>query len=214
MRKEECFYLGKIAKKFSFKGEVLIYLDTDEPELYENMESVFVEFNNNLVPFFIENSNLHKNDFLRVRFEDVNNEEEADKILGLPVYLPLKMLPKLTGDKFYFHEVIGFKVEDKRLGIVGEIQSINDSSAQPLFEVLNGDVEILIPMIDHFLVKIDRENKKVIMDLPEGLIEMYKRIRPGDPATADTARQMIQNLFFNSTRYDLSKVGRFRMNTG
>jgi 16S rRNA processing protein RimM len=34
-------------------------------------------------------------------------------------------------------------------------------------------VEILIPMIDHFLVKIDRENKKVIMDLPEGLIEMY-----------------------------------------
>ena len=173
MRKEECFYLGKIAKKFSFKGEVLIYLDTDEPELYENMESVFVEFNNNLVPFFIENSNLHKNDFLRVRFEDVNNEEEADKILGLPVYLRLKMLPKLTGDKFYFHEVIGFKVEDKRLGIVGEIQSINDSSAQPLFEVLNGEVEILIPMIDHFLVKIDRDNKKVIMDLPEGLIEMY-----------------------------------------
>ena len=89
------------------------------------------------------------------------------------MYLPLKMLPKLTGNKFYFHEVIGFEVEDKRLGFVGEIQSINDSSAQPLFEVLNDGVEILIPMIDHFLVKIDRENKKVIMDLPEGLIEMY-----------------------------------------
>jgi 16S rRNA processing protein RimM len=173
MRKEDCFYLGKIAKKFSFKGEVLIYLDTDEPELYENMESVFVEFNNNLVPFFIENSSLHKNDFLRIRFEDVNTEEEADRLLGSAVYLPLKMLPKLSGNKFYFHEVIGFKVEDRRLGIVGEIQSINDSSAQPLFEVLNGEVEILIPMIDHFLVKIDRENKKVIMDLPEGLIEMY-----------------------------------------
>jgi 16S rRNA processing protein RimM len=137
------------------------------------MESVFVEFNNNLVPFFIENSSLHKNDFLRVRFEDVNTEEEADRLLGSAVYLPLKMLPKLSGNKFYFHEVIGFTVEDKRLGMVGEIQSINDSSAQPLFEVLNGEVEILIPMIDHFLVKIDRENKKVIMDLPEGLIEMY-----------------------------------------
>ncbi|MFT7345180.1 MAG: 16S rRNA processing protein RimM, partial [Lentimonas sp.] len=47
------------------------------------------------------------------------------------------------------------------------------TTAQPLFEVLKGDIEILIPMIDHFLVKIDRENKKVIMDLPEGLIEMY-----------------------------------------
>ena len=173
MRKEDCFYLGKIAKKFSFKGEVLVYLDTDEPELYENLESMFVECGKHLVPFFIEYSSLHKNDFLRVRFEDVKNEEEADALLGNHVYLPLKMLPKLSGNKFYFHEVIGFEVEDKRLGIVGEIQSINDSSAQPLFEVLNDGVEILIPMIDHFLVKIDRKNKKVMMDLPEGLIEMY-----------------------------------------
>jgi 16S rRNA processing protein RimM len=173
MRKEDCFYLGKIAKKFSFKGEVLIYLDTDEPELYENMESVFVEFNKNLVPFFIENSSLHKNDFLRVQFEDVDSEEEADSIIGCEVYLPLSMLPKLEGDKFYFHEVIGFEIEDKRIGVFGKIVSINDTTAQPLFEVLNGEVEMLIPMVDHFLVKIDRENKKVVMDLPEGLVEMY-----------------------------------------
>ena len=173
MRKEDCFYLGKIAKKFSFKGEVLLYLDTDEPELYENMESVFVEFNKNLVPFFIKNSSLHKNDFLRVQFEDVDNEEEADSIMNCEVYLPLSMLPKLTGNQFYYHEVIGFEIEDLRLGVFGKIVSINDSSAQPLFEVINGNVEILVPMIDQFLVKIDRENKKVVMDLPEGLIEMY-----------------------------------------
>ena len=173
MRKEDCFYLGKIAKKFSFKGEVLLYLDTDEPELYENMESVFVEFNKNLVPFFIQNSSLHKNDFLRVQFEDVDSEEEADSILNCDVYLPLSMLPKLSGNKFYFHEVIGFEIEDTRLGVFGKIVSINDTTAQPLFEVLNGEVEMLIPMIDHFLVEIDRKNKKVIMDLPEGLVEMY-----------------------------------------
>ncbi|UPT71715.1 MAG: ribosome maturation factor RimM [Flavobacterium sp. JAD_PAG50586_2] len=173
MRKEDCFYLGKIAKKFSFKGEVLLYLDTDEPELYEDMESVFVEFNKNLVPFFIENSSLHKNDFLRVQFEDVDSEEEADTLLGCDVYLPLSMLPKLEGNQFYFHEVIGFEIEDIRVGVFGKIVSINDTTAQPLFEVVNGEVEILIPMIDQFLVKIDRENKKVIMDLPEGLIEMY-----------------------------------------
>jgi 16S rRNA processing protein RimM len=173
MRKEDCFYLGKIAKKFSFKGEVLIYLDTDEPELYENMESVFVEFNKNLVPFFIENSSLHKNDFLRVKFEDVDDETEADSIMNCDIYLPISMLPKLEGNKFYFHEVVGFEIEDQRLGVFGKIVSINDTSAQPLFEVLNGNVEILVPMIDQFLVKIDRENKKVIMDLPEGLVEMY-----------------------------------------
>jgi 16S rRNA processing protein RimM len=173
MRKEDCFYLGKIAKKFSFKGEVLIYLDTDEPELYEELESVFVECNKNLVPFFIQNSSIHKGDFLRVQFEDVDSEQEADAILNCEVYLPLMMLPKLEGNKFYFHEVVGFEIEDKRVGVFGKIVSINDTTAQPLFEVLNGEVEMLIPMIDHFIVKIDRENKKVIMDLPEGLVEMY-----------------------------------------
>jgi 16S rRNA processing protein RimM len=134
---------------------------------------VFVECNKHLVPFFIETSSIHKNDFLRVRFEDVTTEEEAEALLGNDIYLPLSMLPKLSGNKFYYHEVIGFEVEDQRLGVVGKIQSVNDSTAQPLFEVLNGGIEILIPMIDHFLVQIDRENKKVVMDLPEGLIEMY-----------------------------------------
>ena len=46
----------------------------------------------------------------------------------------------------------------------------------------------------------------------EGLIELYKRIRPGDPATVDNAKQMIHNMFKNFSRYDLSRVGRFRMN--
>ncbi len=173
MRKEDCFYLGKIAKKFSYKGEVLIYLDTDEPELYENMESVFVEVNKHLVPFFIISSSLHKNSFLRVRFEDINNEEDADNIMNNEIYLPLSELPELEGNQFYFHEIIGFTAEDERLGDIGTITGVNDSSAQPLFEIKKGDIEILVPMIDDFIIKIDRENKKVILDTPEGLVDLY-----------------------------------------
>ncbi|RDI15767.1 ribosome maturation factor RimM [Flavobacterium sp. AG291] len=173
MRKEDCFYLGKIAKKFSYKGEVLIWLDTDEPELYENMESVFVEINKHLVPFFIVTSSLHKGDFLRTRFEDIDNEDDADGIMGKAVYLPLSALPKLDGNRFYFHEIIGFQAEDERLGNIGEIVGVNDNSAQALFEIKKGEIEILVPMIDDFIVKIDRENKKVILNTPEGLVDLY-----------------------------------------
>ncbi len=173
MRKEDCFYLGKVAKKFSYKGEVLAWLDTDDPGLYQDMGSVFVEFNGHLVPFFIESSSLHKNDFLRIRFEDIDNEEEADKIMGCALYLPISMLPKLEGNKFYFHEIIGFDAEDQRLGNIGKIVGVNDSSAQALFEIKKGDIEILVPMIDHFIIKVDRENKKIILDTPEGLIDLY-----------------------------------------
>jgi len=173
MRKEDCFYLGKIVTKYSFKGEVVIKLDTDEPELYKNMESVYVDFGNNLVPFFIDKSSLHKGNQLRVQFEDVYSEEEADSILKCGIYLPLDLLPKLVGDKFYFHEVIGFTVIDINFGEVGSIVHINDKAAQPLFEIDREGKEIFIPMIDDFIKKVDRENKQIQVETPEGLIQLY-----------------------------------------
>ena len=173
MRKEECFYLGKIVKKHSFKGEVVIKLDTDEPELYGNMESVFVDLGNNLVPFFIEKSSLSKGTMLRIKFEDIDSEDDADAIMRSGIYLPLSLLPKLEGNKFYFHEVIGFKVIDANYGEVGVIMNINDKAAQPLFEIDRNGTEIFIPLIDDFIKKVDRENKEVQVETPEGLIDLY-----------------------------------------
>lgn len=173
MQKKDCFYLGKIVKKHSFKGEVVIKLDTDEPELYQNMESVFVDIGNNLVPFFIEKSLLQKGNQLRVKFEDISSEEDANAILRSDIYLPLSFLPKLEGNKFYYHEIIDFKVTDTNYGEVGTIVSVNDNSAQPIFEIKNGEAEVFIPMIDEFIKKVDRKNKQIIVTTPEGLIELY-----------------------------------------
>ena len=173
MHKENCFYLGKIAKKFSFKGEVLVFLDTDEPEIYKDLESVFIEINKSLVPFFIENCSLHKDKFLRVRFEDIQTEEEADEIMGSELYLPLSMLPKLEGTQFYYHEVINFDVIDTRIGNIGTITAINDNGAQPLFEIDKNGTQILIPLIDDFIVALDRVNKTITLATPEGLVDLY-----------------------------------------
>ena len=173
MRKQDCFYLGNIVKKHSFKGEVVIKLDTDEPELYKNMESVFVDLGGNLVPFFIKKSSLSRGTMLRVHFEDVNSEEEADFIMKSGIYLPLSLLPKLEGNQFYFHEIIGFHVIDEIHGDIGVLVYINDKAAQPMFEIENGAVEIFIPMIDDFIKKIDRENKQIHVKTPEGLVDLY-----------------------------------------
>ncbi|WP_298365909.1 ribosome maturation factor RimM [uncultured Lutibacter sp.] len=173
MRKEDCFYLGKIVRKHSFRGEIVAKLDTDEPELYKNLESVFVALGNDLVPFFIDESLLQKGNQLRIRFEDVDSEEDADAILGSELYLPLEFLPKLTGNKFYFHEIIGFDIEDINHGYVGVVTGVNDSSAQPLFEINANGTEIFIPMIDDFIKKVDRDNKKIVVETPEGLIDLY-----------------------------------------
>lgn len=173
MRKEDCFYLGKIVSKYSFKGEVLVKLDTDEPEIYENMESVFVSLGNNLVPFFIDRCRLHKSALLRIDFEEVKDESTADKIIGSELYLPLEMLPPLSGNKFYFHEVIGFTLMDEIHGDIGIINAVNDSASQELFEVEKNGKELLIPVSDDIIKKVDRESKTIHVKTPEGLVSLY-----------------------------------------
>ena len=173
MRKKHCFYLGKIARKFSFKGEVLVYLDTDEPEMYTELESMFVDINGHLIPFFIEKASLHKDKFLRTHFEDVDSEEAADDIVGKDVYLPLTMLPELDGNKFYYHEVEGFTAIDQRLGDFGIIQKISDNGLQALFEIEKDGATILVPVIDEFIIEVNRKNKSILFNTPAGLIDLY-----------------------------------------
>lgn len=173
MKKEDCFYLGKIVKKYSFKGELLAKLDTDEPELYENLDAIFVSLRNNLVPFFIESCQLHKSDLLRIKFEEVDTEEDADALMKSDLFLPLELLPKLEGNKFYFHEIIGFTIKDQDFGNVGIIKGINDSTAQALFEIDRDGIEILIPMNDEFIIEVNRDSKTILVNTPSGLIDLY-----------------------------------------
>lgn len=173
MQKEDCFYLGKIVKKYSFKGELLVKLDTDDPSTYTKMESVFIDKNKSLIPFFIERSSLHKSTLLRVKFEDIDSEEDADKLLKSELYLPLEFLPQLTGNKFYYHEIVGFEAEDLSFGLVGIVKGVNDTTNQAILEIDRNDSEILIPLIDDFIKSVDREQKKIILEVPEGLIDIY-----------------------------------------
>ncbi|WP_422082203.1 ribosome maturation factor RimM [Ulvibacterium sp.] len=173
MRKEDCFYLGKVVSKYSYKGEVLVKLDTDEPEIYENMESIFVSIRGTLVPFFIDKCRLHKSALLRIDFEDVKDEDAADRILGAELYLPLTMLPKLEGNKFYYHEVIGFTMQDSVHGDIGIVTGVNDTTSQALFEVEKNGKELLVPLTDEILTKVDRKNKTLFVSTPEGLVDLY-----------------------------------------
>lgn len=173
MTKEECFYLGKIVSKYSYKGEVLVKIDADEPEIYENMESVFVSLGNNLVPFFIDKCVLHKSSLLRIRFEEVQDESAADNIMGSELFLPLKFLPKLTGNKFYYHDIIGFRLEDDVHGDIGIIQGVNDSTSQALFIAKKDNKELLIPINDEIITKVDRDTKTIHVTTPEGLVDLY-----------------------------------------
>ena len=173
MKKSDCFYLGIIARKYSYKGEIVIVVDSDEPELYANIDAVFVEYNDKLIPFFVEQISFHKGNQLRIKFEDIDSESDAADILKRHTYLPLALLPKLEGNKFYYHEIINFTITDINFGVVGKITAVNDSTAQALFVIKATDKsDVFIPIIDQFIKNVDRENKTITVETPKGLIQM------------------------------------------
>tara|TARA_X000000368_G_C22805144_1_gene612115 strand:+ start:75 stop:590 length:516 start_codon:yes stop_codon:yes gene_type:complete len=171
MNKQDCYYLGTIVSKFSFKGELLLKLDSDEID-YKKIRTIFIENEGSLVPFEIKKVLLHKSSLLRLKVENIDNEEKAIKILRSEVYLPLKDLPKLNGNKFYFHEIINFKVVDNNLGDIGTVINVNDQTSQPVLIVSKNNKEIMIPLVDEFLSEIKRKEKKIIFNLPEGLTDI------------------------------------------
>lgn len=172
MKKEDCFYLGIITKPFGYKGELVIYLDVDDPTQYIELPTVLIDMGIGLVPFFIEKFSL-KNNNATIRLQDVS-PEMALTLVKKELYLPLNLLPKLKGNKFYFHEVIDFDVIDSEKGLVGKIEKVLDYPAQPILQVLNSDnKEILIPIADDIVLKVDRKNKKMEVKVPQGLIELY-----------------------------------------
>ena len=173
MELKDCFYLGKITKKYSFKGELIISLDTDEPEIYKNLKSVFININGRLIPYFIEKSKSQKKSTLRVKFEDVNSEEEALSIINKEVYLPLENLPELKGKKFYYHEIIGYNVVDTNHGNIGLIIKVEDKTSQSIFVIKNNGKEILIPVNDNIIQMINRKDKTIHITAPYGLIDLY-----------------------------------------
>jgi 16S rRNA processing protein RimM len=173
MHFDDCFFLGTVVGIYSFKGEVLLKLDTDEPELYISLKILFLVKDKSLVPYFIEKCTMHKPGLLRIRFEDVNSEKDANQILKSKAYLPLSELPELDGNKFYYHEIINFTIIDKNLGIIGKVKSVNDLSPQATIEVLVGEEIALIPIVDSIILKVDRIEKSVLVNTPPGLLKIF-----------------------------------------
>ena len=138
---------------------------------YVDLDSAFVEVKGHLVPYFFKVDNINGNK-ATVTFEELT-ADEAHALAGHDVYLPLEMLPKLTGNQFYFHEVTGFKVVDAQHGEIGKIASIIEYPAQPLFQIMQDGTEILIPVIDQVIKKVDREEKTIFIEAPNGLIDLY-----------------------------------------
>lgn len=174
MRLDDCYQLGYIIKPHGLQGELNVLLDVDFPEDYQNMESVFVELpgSGTLVPFFIEHINITDNKTI-IKLEDVDNIEQAEDLIKANIYLPLDSLPELEEGQFYYHEIIGFTVQDEQQGVLGTVKDVYEGNGQDLMAMHYKNQEVLIPVNDDIVLRVDKTKKMVFTQLPEGLLDIY-----------------------------------------
>lgn len=173
MKKEECFHYGKIIKTHGFKGELIASVDADLPGIFENTAFVFLDLDGLLVPFYIESSNLSGGKTLYLKLEDIDTNEASKRICDSDIWLPKNLLSEKHKQQFELTDFSGYHVVDKIKGNIGILNSIIEMPQQQMLEISSGSKEILIPVAEEILKSIDKKNKTIHIDAPEGLIDLY-----------------------------------------
>ena len=174
MTKDDCYQLGHITKTHGVNGEMVFFLDVDDPGLYEDLDSVLIEVKGELIPYFIESIAIVKGSRAIVALEGVETIEQAERFIKANLFLPLENLDPIDDNtRFYFHEIVGYQLVDSNLGMLGTVATVYSMDTQDLIAMEYQGHEVLVPINSDIVHTIDREKKQLQVTLPEGLLEVY-----------------------------------------
>ena len=173
MHKEDCFRIGTIVKPHGVHGEII--LDSNTPQVVENIkESVFLEIEGLLVPFFIDELKALSSQRSRIKFLWIETEQKARDMVGCAVY---SLNEELGLEEEDFAQspklLVDFTVHDIHLGEIGVVKEFIENPSNPLLVVEHGKKELLLPIHPHFVVKIQPKLKSITLNLPEGLVDLF-----------------------------------------
>jgi 16S rRNA processing protein RimM len=165
--------LGEILKSHGKEGEIILSFDGELPENFLKMESIFLEIEGGLVPFFIDHIIIRSSQTAILKLSDIDSAEEANELINTNWYLPLEEWEKLVQDaeESYF-TLKGFMLVDQNDREIGIVEQVLDIPSNTLLQVRYGDNLADIPVNEETLYFIDQENKIVKNHLPDGLLEI------------------------------------------
>ncbi len=171
MSRSEILFIGYTTKKFSYKGELLIKINHLDLNPFINLQSLFIDIDNTLVPYQIEKLKPHSKNQIRVKFLGIDNELNAQKLLFKKVCVFKNTVDLNIDTSEDLNHLIGYDIYNQTIKI-GTIKNIIERPMQPLLEVANDGFEFLIPLDVGLILEENQKNQKLIMKLPKGLIDL------------------------------------------
>jgi 16S rRNA processing protein RimM len=162
--------LGRIQKVQGYDGTLKVKLERDFIENIPTLEWVFLEIEGKPVPFFVSSTDYEGNDILKIRLTGYDTFEKASMFAGCRVNMTSGTLKENSGDN---SDITGFTVMLSDKSIVGTIEEIIINPGHDLIRILSpAKKEVLVPLHSDFISGINKKNKTITMDLPEGLMEI------------------------------------------
>ena len=104
-----------------------------------------------------------------ISFKGVTGRDQAEALIGNELFIPESELPALDEDTFYWYELIGLEVYTTGSEYLGRIESIFPTGSNDVYVVKDRQKEVLVPALESVVIDIDLDNKRMQVDLPEGL---------------------------------------------
>ncbi len=158
--------IGYFSKTHGVKGHLIIKPSKDF--FIDDVKAVFIETATGLAPYFVKSFSESNNGFI-IELENVDAVEKAKIFIGKQVHISTDLIDEEEPD----FDWIGYEIIDKNYGVLGTIFSISDNGHQVLVSVKFKEKEVILPLVDDFIEKIDENAKKLFFNAPEGLIDVY-----------------------------------------
>jgi len=169
---DDLIIVAHIARPQGVRGEVIADLLTDFPERFDDLETArVIKSNGDLLMLRLENHRPHKGRVL-LKFAGYNDMNAAQDLRDARVMITRDQLVELPEDNFYQFDLIDCDVVTTGGQSVGHVVNVQNFGAAPLLVVKDGDREHLIPMTSSICPEIDIAQKRIVIDPPEGLLEL------------------------------------------
>ncbi len=170
--KQTLYFLGTLVKTRGIEGACIMALNSIRSEDLPEIESVFIEINGLLVPFFIGHLATTGESSILIKFDDIDSKAKASEFVGCNIYIPADKV-NISDDLFSdSRNFIGYEITDSKHGYIGKITDILDIRDNPLFEVRAGNNECMIPVNKNIIKEINHTKKVIITDIPDGLLNI------------------------------------------
>jgi 16S rRNA processing protein RimM len=164
--------LGKILSAHGLTGELLLEHTLGKASSLKKVEVLFIEdYKKALLPYFVTSSRKKTADAVFISLEGINTRERAQQLVSRAVWIPEELYQQLAS-KNAPANLLGYQIveNDKEIGLITEVI---EQPQQLVCKVFIQEQEVLIPLHEDTLLSIDHAAKKVIVQLPDGLLDIY-----------------------------------------